>query len=133
MTLNALASQVHLWAVGKGFWDGDFDSRNFGEMVALSHSELSEALEAHRNGEPAVWYRHDKSCVHVVLNRLYDLIPDRDDCTCVPKVEGWAAEYIDTVIRIVDTLGAAHIDADDVFQRKMAYNEGRPYRHGKAY
>lgn len=38
--------QVHETAVSLGWWD---DERNSGELIALMHSELSEALEALRN------------------------------------------------------------------------------------
>ena len=37
-------------AVKHGFWD---DARNDGESIALVHSELSEALEAMRQGNPS--------------------------------------------------------------------------------
>ena len=135
MTLNYWAERIHTWAEIKGFWPegGGFQSRNFAEMVALSHSELSEALEAHRDGEPAVWYRHTDECLHAPLNDLYDLQAKRSGCSCSPKTEGWATEYVDTIIRILDTLGAAGVDVDEILERKMAFNDTRPHKHGKAY
>jgi NTP pyrophosphatase (non-canonical NTP hydrolase) len=39
--------ECHRVAKEKGWWETD---RNEGELVALMHSELSEALEAMRNG-----------------------------------------------------------------------------------
>jgi len=45
-TINNLILECHAIAKEKGWWD---DSRNDGELIALMHSELSEALEALRN------------------------------------------------------------------------------------
>ena len=46
--LNDLAADIHANAVAHGWWD---EARSFGDIVALCHSELSEALEAYRDGE----------------------------------------------------------------------------------
>jgi len=45
-TVNNLIKECHGIAKEKGWWD---DPRNDGELIALMHSELSEALEAMRN------------------------------------------------------------------------------------
>ncbi|MCX5704702.1 MAG: hypothetical protein NTZ92_01370 [Candidatus Omnitrophica bacterium] len=44
--VNKLIKECHSIARGKGWWK---DERNDGELIALMHSELSEALEAMRN------------------------------------------------------------------------------------
>ena len=46
-TINELIEKSHSIAKEKGWWDRD---RNEAELIALMHSELSEALEAMRNG-----------------------------------------------------------------------------------
>ncbi|MCU0651483.1 MAG: hypothetical protein MUC39_00870 [Candidatus Omnitrophica bacterium] len=44
--INNLIEQCHSVAKEKGWWDSE---RNEAELIALMHSELSEALEAMRN------------------------------------------------------------------------------------
>ena len=43
--MNELAQEIHHRNKAKGFFD---DEKNIGEMLALIHSEVSEALECHR-------------------------------------------------------------------------------------
>jgi len=43
------ADQINKTAISKGWWDSE---RNDGEVIALIHSELSEALEGMRKGNP---------------------------------------------------------------------------------
>jgi NTP pyrophosphatase (non-canonical NTP hydrolase) len=47
--IKELITECHCIAKGKGWWD---EPRNEGELIALMHSELSEALEAMRNHKP---------------------------------------------------------------------------------
>jgi NTP pyrophosphatase (non-canonical NTP hydrolase) len=44
--INSFIKECHRIAKEKGWW---LDERNEGELIALMHSELSEALEAMRN------------------------------------------------------------------------------------
>jgi len=44
--ISRLIAECHRIAKVKGWWDSE---RNDGELIALMHSELSEALEAMRN------------------------------------------------------------------------------------
>jgi len=44
--INKFIKECHRVAKSKGWWE---DNRNDGELIALMHSELSEALEAMRN------------------------------------------------------------------------------------
>jgi hypothetical protein len=44
LELNEFAKEIHQNAVEHGWWD---TKRTFGEIIALCHSELSEALEEH--------------------------------------------------------------------------------------
>lgn len=101
-SINQLAGRIHRNAVDHGWYD---ESRTFGDIIALCHSELSEALEEHRNG---------KGMLYIVDN----------------KPEGIAVEMIDCVIRIFDYLASKDVDIDYILNLKNKYNETRPYKHG---
>lgn len=109
-----LAKQMHEIAKDHGFWELP---RNFGEMLALVHSELSEALEAHRSRKPAFYLE------------AQSYGPD--------KPEGTLIELIDAVIRLGDMMAdiaeREGLDIDHCMRLKMLYNESRPHKHGKRY
>jgi NTP pyrophosphatase (non-canonical NTP hydrolase) len=102
--INSLVHEAHQNAVDKG-WDDK--PRSFGDVVALMHSELSEALEDHRNGRgfTETYYEGEKPC-------------------------GIPIELADTVIRIFDACGKYGIDLESAIREKMAYNATRTRRHG---
>lgn len=39
--------------------------------------------------------------------------------------------HADCLIRILDWFGHEGLDVDEIVRQKMAYNRGRPYKHGK--
>lgn len=120
LDLNELAREVHENAVNHGFWDPE---PSFGEIIALCHSELSEALEAYRNGEPMAYvYGEDE------IPRLYTDMADWDE---LDEPEGIAVEMADCVIRVLDWVGShPELDFEKILLAKHRYNQGRPYRHG---
>lgn len=130
--LNELANKIHKTAVEHGWWN---PAPSFGEVVALCHSELSEALEEHRADRPMVWYACKEREADYPCNPK-----DFSECSmegqeeiCVyrsAKPEGIAIEMSDCLIRILDWAGHEGIDIDAIVKKKMDYNETRSYRHG---
>jgi len=98
---NAVAQEVNNIAIDKGWWEGE---RNEGELIALMHSELSEALEAIRKGNP----------------------PDDK----IPEFTGVEAELADVIIRIMDFAAAKGYRVGEAVVAKIIYNKNRPYKHG---
>lgn len=125
--IDVLAIAVSNTAHAHGWWQdhhGTFVPRNMGEMIALMHSELSEALEAYRDNQPMLWYNHGD----------FDRPADDLDTPVIGgkpgKPEGIAAELADVIIRILDTCQTLDIPIVQALLEKHAYNITRPYRHG---
>ena len=119
-SMSYLSREIHKQAVAHGWWD---EEHSFPEVVALCHSELSEALEEYRNAKPTEY---------VVIEKMD--APDEIETDPLAfgerKPEGAAVEMADCIIRILDWCGKTGVDIDDVVERKMAYNATRPYKHG---
>jgi NTP pyrophosphatase (non-canonical NTP hydrolase) len=120
MNLNELAKDIHQNAVNHGWWEKE---REFGSLIALMHSELSEALEEHRNGRDFTWY----NCEHCNSKEHCEKPPKR--CTKA-KPEGIPIELADCIIRILVYCGKEGIDIEKAIRIKHEYNKTRSYRHG---
>lgn len=115
--LNDFAKEVYENAKAHGWYD---DNRTFGDVVALCHSELSEALEEYRNEMPFVYFVDELTGGAETDMSRYD----------GQKLEGVATEMIDCIIRILDWCGANDIDIENLLRLKHEYNKTRPYKHG---
>lgn len=118
--LNEFAHDVHENAVAHGWWETE---REFGTIIALCHSELSEALEEHRSGKPPLYFS-GKDASGCTEERKTPFPP------VITKPEGVAVELADCIIRILDYCGHAGIDIAEAIRIKHKYNKTRPYRHG---
>jgi len=98
--LNQLVKQVH--HANEHWWTdletGERLNRNVGEMLALVHSEISEALEGHRKG------------------LMDDKLPHHPMIT---------VELADALIRMLDICGGLGLDLGTAFVDKMQYNTQR--------
>jgi hypothetical protein len=156
-TLNELRDEAFAYAKKQGFHEKPV---NFGEMLMLAVSELSEALEADREGK---WDKNHlgplRPCgkcgsadiepngyalfatkYHIRCRSCgYDVSGD----TSEEASENWnihnfakdsvECELADAILRICGIAGVYGIDLEWHVAAKMAYNETRPYLHGKKY
>lgn len=118
-TLNRLSHDINGWAIGKGFWEvpvgitGEDSAKIIRmkkvEKIALIGSEaVGELLEAVRKN-PNSPSEH------------------------IPHFTAEEEEVADTIIQLLDYAGAYQLRVGEALVAKMAFNEGRPYQHGKAF
>lgn len=128
--INALEDTIHGIAVDHGWWEKDpilekaiqhlradpettatadaleekYGKRNTAEAIALIHSELSEALEGDRHGNPPSEH--------------------------IPEFSALEEELADVVIRALDFGKGTNLRVAEAIVAKVAFNESRPYKHG---
>ena len=109
--LLEMASKIAAVNTSKGFTLKDV---SFGEVIALIHSELSEALEEYREGNPINYtYYNNKNILKPEL-----------------KPEGVPSELADVIIRVLHFCHVHHINIGEMIEEKLRYNTTREHRHG---
>ena len=99
--IRTMQHAVHQNAVNHGWWD---DPREDGTVLALVHAEVSECLEALREGNPP-----DKQC---------------------PGFSQAEVELADVVIRIMDFCERRGWSLGRAVVAKHEFNKTRPFMHG---
>ena len=130
MNINTLIELSHATAKEKGFWDSE---RNLPELLMLTVSELSEALEALR--------KEHKSSPDIVASLYNSYVEDphpMDAETFKHEFQShvknsFEDEIADTAIRLFDLCGGLGIDLETHILLKINYNKLRGYKHGKSF
>jgi hypothetical protein len=133
MELTTLAKSIHKGNVQRGFYE---NPPEFGTTIALIHSELSEALEAHRKNHHANLEYFEQRLKEVqssfqgtdeefkpVYKKLYE---EYMKDSIEPELAG-------TFIRLMDACGFLEIDIQKFVDYELRYNATRPFKHGKDY
>lgn len=136
-SLNELRDEIHVWAVGKGWWSRPADT--IACKVLLVHSEVSEAAECLRDARPCphgsadvdwddireLQYEHPFPTV-TATTAEYEVVTEPASM----KPVGFASEIADTIIRLLDICARVGIDIDEAVASKVEYNHYRSQRHG---
>lgn len=103
----SLAHEIQYNSAKHGFWEEGL-KRNKAEMIALMHSELSEALEAMR------------------------ISPTPMDEHC-PQFDNLTIELADCIIRIMDFAAGFNLPLAEAILAKHDFNVTREAKHGKNF
>ena len=105
--LSTMAEAIHAGNIERGFWPSGATPEALERALLLIHSEISECVEAIRKDNP----------------------PDKH----LPEFDNATVELADAVIRILDVSAAYNLNLGEAIVKKVAFNESRPYKHGKTF
>ena len=105
VTINNLIKNSYEIAKEKGWWDED---RDIPHILALIHSEVSEALEEYRDHGDNIFEFGGRSSNN----------------------HGFVFELADIMIRVADLAGKYNFDLERAIKEKTTYNSSRERRHG---
>lgn len=126
MNFTELSQHIHAGNCARGFYD---HPATFPDRCMLIVSEISEAVEAHREGRMA----EVGAARHIVLKMAemdMAMFPEYFRSLVKDTVQD---ELADAIIRLLDLSAYMGIDIDAHIAAKLAYNATRPRLHGKAY
>lgn len=128
MTIKEWQQEVHQGARDRGWYDGELGERSpvrITSMLALIHSEASEAVEDVRAGQMETT---------LCPTRLYPASAYLDWESSPPpqplRPEGFPSELADIMIRCMDLAEWLGIDLEEQIRIKNEYNRTRGTRHG---
>lgn len=99
---RSLSIEAYQNSKSHGFWE---NNPTFGDKLSLMHSELSEALDHYRNGNPPSDH--------------------------IPEFSGIEEEFADCIIRIMDYSAKHNMNVGEAVIAKMIFNRDREHGHGR--
>lgn len=115
MEIKELIKQAHGNAMKHGFWD---------EWEVLMDAEFTQEAD---------WKYEENIEIGNRLMLLVGEVAEAHEALRKGDKDNFKEELADVAIRLADLCGGLEIDLETEISMKMAINEGRPYKHGKAF
>lgn len=126
MLIRSYAGMFNDNSIEKGFVVPG-QPRSMDRIVALLHTEISEAYEEFRMGTPPLYVVRDGAMVLPMKDAVVDDVMEAWEWR---KPEGVAAEFADLFIRLLQSAEELGINLAQAVEAKHLYNRTRPFMHG---